>query len=103
VSRAYVPFTRSDEEIIQKAKTAGNGAVFCRLWEGSIAGYATKSEADFALVLLLLYWTDDDTARTDRMFRRSGLFDEKWDRSLGEYTYGQVTIHNALKKRSMRS
>lgn len=97
------PLVRSDEEIIEKAKIAGNGARFSALWEGSIAGYATKSEADFALVLLLLYWTDDDTTRTDRMFRQSGLFDEKWDRSLGKYTYGQVTIHNALKKRSMRS
>ena len=97
------PLVRSDEEIIEKAKTAGNGARFSALWEGSIAGYATKSEADFALVLLLLYWTDDDTDRTDRLFRQSGLMDEKWNRSLGDYTYGQVTIHNALKKRSMRS
>jgi putative DNA primase/helicase len=97
------PLVRSDEEIIEKAKTAGNSARFTALWEGSIAGYATKSEADFALVLLLLYWTDDDTTRTDRLYRQSGLFDEKWDRPLGDYTYGQVTIHNALKKRSMRS
>ncbi len=82
---------------------AKNGAVFTRLWQGDTSGYATKSEADFALVLLLLYWTDDDTERADRFYRQSGLFDEKWDRTLGNYTYGQVTIHNALKKRSMRS
>jgi putative DNA primase/helicase len=94
---------RSDAEIIQKARVAKNGAVFTRLWNGDTSGYATKSEADFALVLLLLYWTDDDLARADRFYRQSGLFDEKWDRPLGEYTYGQVTIHNALKKRSMRS
>jgi putative DNA primase/helicase len=71
---------RSDAEIIQKAMEAKNSAVFTRLWNGDAAGYATKSEADFALILLLLYWTDDDTARTDRLFRQSGLFDEKWDR-----------------------
>jgi primase-polymerase (primpol)-like protein len=29
---------------------------------------------------------DDDTARTDRLYRRSGLFVEKWDRPLEEYT-----------------
>ncbi len=94
---------RSDCEIIQRAMEAKNGAVFTRLWQGDTSGYATKSEADFALVLLLLYWTDDDTERADRFYRQSGLFDEKWDRTLGNYTYGQVTIHNALKKRSMRS
>ena len=71
---------RSDAEIIQKAMEAKNSAVFTRLWNGDTAGYATKSEADFELILLLLYWTDDDTARTDRLFRQSGLFDEKWDR-----------------------
>lgn len=103
VRREYAPFTRSDGEIIGKAKTAGNGARFTALWEGSISGYATKSEADFALVLLLLYWSDDDIALTDRLFRQSGLMEEKWDRPLGKYTYGQVTMHNALKKRSMRS
>jgi putative DNA primase/helicase len=102
VRSEYAPFTRSDGEIIEKAKTAGNGARFTALWKGSIAGYATKSEADFALVLLLLYWTDDDTAQTDRLFRQSGLMDEKWNRRLGKYTYGQVTIRNALKKRSMK-
>ncbi len=102
VRREYTPFTRTDGEIIEKAKTAGNGARFTSLWEGSVADYATKSEADFALVLLLLYWTDDDTAQTDRLFRHSGLMDEKWNRTLGNYTYGQVTIHNALKKRSMK-
>lgn len=98
-----VPFTRSDEEIIAKARGAKNGSVFRALWEGSTAGYASKSDADFALILLLLYWTDDDTERTDHLFRRSGLYDDKWNRSLGEFTYGQVTIYNALKKRSMRS
>ncbi len=101
--RPRVVLKRSDAEIIQKAMEAKNGAVFTRLWNGDTISYATKSEADFALVLLLLYWTDDDTERTDRFYRRSGLFDEKWDRTLGNYTYGQVTIHNALKKRPMRS
>jgi len=102
VRRAYAPLTRSDGEIIAKATAARNGAAFRALWQGNTFGYNTKSEADFALVLLLLYWTDDDTTRTDRLFRQSQLFDEKWDRSLGTFTYGQVTIHNALKKRQLR-
>ena len=61
VARHDSPFDRSDSEIVEKAKTAANGTRFTALWEGSTAGYQTKSESDFALVLLLLYWTDDDS------------------------------------------
>ncbi len=43
--------TRSDEEVLEKAQAARNGARFAALWQGDITGYTSKSEADFTLAL----------------------------------------------------
>ena len=40
-----------------------------------------------ALCALLAFWTGKDTARMDRLFRRSGLMRPKWDEDRGEKTY----------------
>ena len=93
--------TRSDAEVLEKAQSARNRERFQALWRGDIAGYKSKSEADFTLVLYLLYWTNDDLAQTRRLFQQSGLYDpEKTDRMTGEHSYLDVTIYNALKKRN---
>ncbi len=97
---------RSDEEVLHKALAAKNGANFRRyyhgdptLWEGSQARHRSQSEADFTLVLLLLYWTNGDTTQVDRLFRQSGLMREKWTRrSKGSETYGERIIKDALRK-----
>jgi putative DNA primase/helicase len=92
--------SRSDEEVVDKARSARNGASFAALWQGNISGYKSKSEADFTLVLRLLYWTHDDIAQTKRLFQQSGLYDpEKTDRLTGKHSYLDVTIYNAMKKR----
>ena len=92
--------TRSDAEVVEKAQSARNRERFQALWNGNITGYRSKSEADFTLVLYLLYWTNDDLAQTKRLFQQSGLYDpEKTDRLTGEHSYLDVTIYNALKKR----
>ena len=93
--------TRSDAEVLEKAQSARNRERFQALWNGDISGYRSKSEADFTLVLYLLYWTNDDLAQTKRLFQQSGLYDpEKTDRLTGEHSYLDVTIYNALKKRN---
>src|SRR2546421_12390522 len=93
--------TRSDEEVLGKAQAARNRQRFQALWNGDISGYRSKSEADFTLVLYLLYWTNDDLAQTRRLFQQSGLYDpEKTDRMTGEHSYLDVTIYNALRKRN---
>jgi putative DNA primase/helicase len=97
---------RTDEEVLEKASSAKNGANFRRyyegdysLFEGKGARHRSHSEADFTLVLLLLYWTNNDTSQVDRLFRRSGLMREKWDRpSKDNETYGQRLISDALRK-----
>ncbi len=94
------PLTRYDEEVLAKAKHARNADRFLALWEGKTEGFRSKSEADFTLVLYLLYWTNDDVAQTRRLFRKSGLYDEeKTDSQRGNKTYLDVTIENALRKR----
>ena len=93
--------TRSDAEVLDKAQSARNRERFQALWRGDITGYRSKSEADFTLVLYLLYWTNDDLAQTKRLFQQSKLYDtEKTDRLTGEHSYLDVTIYNALKKRN---
>jgi putative DNA primase/helicase len=97
---------RSDQEVVQKALAAKNGETFRRyyygdtsLWEGAGAKHQSQSEADFTLVLLLLYWTNNDTSQVDRLFRQSGLMREKWQRSVkGSETYGERIINDAIRK-----
>jgi primase-polymerase (primpol)-like protein len=99
--------TRSDQQVLQKALAAKNGENFRRyyygdssLWEDAGAKHASQSEADFTLALMLLYWTNNDMAQTERLFRQSGLMREKWHRPLkGNETYGERLIYDAMKKR----
>lgn len=72
--RRYLP----NPELIEKAKGAKNGAKFSRLWEGDTSDYNSASEADLALLAMLLYWTDGDEDRARLLFEQSGLCREKW-------------------------
>jgi putative DNA primase/helicase len=93
---------RTDEEVLRRARQARNGVIFEALWNGDDPKRRNnKSEADFDLVLLLLYWTNDDEAQTARLFCQSRRYDEKTDRptTRGGATYLELTIYNALRKR----
>ncbi len=86
----------NDDEVIEKALAAKNGTRFQRLWEGDHSAYVSQSEADLALCGLLAFWTRGDTDQIDRLFRRSGLMRDKWDKLRGGTTYGANTIEKAL-------
>jgi primase-polymerase (primpol)-like protein len=90
--------TLSDEELLTRAHAAANGEKFTRLWNGNTSGYESHSEADMALCRLLAFWTGCDPARIDRLFRRSGLFRDKWDtvHYADGSTYGDKTIARAI-------
>jgi len=100
------PHGLSDETVLQKALKAKNGENFTRyyhgdtsLWEGTGAKHRSQSEADFTLVLMLLYWTNKDTVQVDRLFRQSGLMRLKWDRPIKRNeTYGERIMKDALQK-----
>jgi len=82
----------SDAELLEKARKAENGAKFSSLYDhGDLSAHGgDHSRADMALCLMLAFWTGNDPARIDSLFRQSALMrdDErrkKWDR-LGEET-----------------
>lgn len=90
-------FSGDDEALIERAGAAKNGDRFKNLWSGDASLHADDhSAADQALCNLLAFWTGKDAARMDRLFRRSGLFREKWDEKRGDRTYGQMTIDRAI-------
>ena len=72
--RRYLP----NPELVEKARAAKNGAKFSRLWEGDTSDYPSHSEADLALLAMLLYWTDGDEDRARLLFEQSGLVRPKW-------------------------
>jgi putative DNA primase/helicase len=85
-----------DKELLLRAFRARNGSQVERLWAGDWSGYRSRSEADLAFVSHLAFWTGHDPERIDRLFRRSGLYREKWGEQRGETTYGAQTIARAL-------
>jgi len=90
----------SDENLLELAQNAENGEAFSKLWAGSWQDdYASQSEADMALCCRLAFWSGKDKEQMDRLFRKSGLFREKWDlrhHSSGA-TYGEETLDKACE------
>jgi primase-polymerase (primpol)-like protein len=71
----------NNSELIEKARTAKNGGKFKSLFDcGDISNYQSHSEADLALLSLLLYWSNGDEDRTHELFSQSALYRPKWDR-----------------------
>lgn len=94
------PQNLDDAALLDKARRAKNGADFDRLWSGDLSAHGgDASAADLALCNSLAFYTGNDPARIDRLFRQSALFrPAKWDkphRSDGA-TYGRITIEKAL-------
>lgn len=85
----------SDDDVIKKATYARNGNNFKMLWSGDFSHYSSQSEADLALCGILAFWTNQDISQMNRLFRKSGLFREKWDRQQASSTYGLITLQKA--------
>ena len=94
-----------DDALLDLARKAINGARFEQLFDRGDwqeAGYASHSEADLALCSMLAFWAQNNAARVDALFRRSKLFREgKWNRKLGDGTYGSVTVDKAIDQPNM--
>lgn len=87
----------SDESVIEKASKSGNCEKFKKLWSGDIPSYESRSEADLALASILAFWCGRDIEQMDRLFRKSGLMRDKWDRKQSGTTYGQTTLETARR------
>lgn len=93
--RATDGFSGEDDALLDKARAAGNGGKFTRLYDaGDISAYGgDESAADLALVSMLAFWTGRNSERIDRLFRQSALMREKWDRE----DYRHRTIKAAME------
>jgi P4 family phage/plasmid primase-like protien len=92
--KGLTPSVLSDEELLQKARNAANGAKFRALFDnGDISGYESPSNADQALANILAFWTGKDPAQIERLFSLSALGQrDKWQRA----DYRRMTIDRAI-------
>ena len=80
----------SDGEILKRVLESY--PKFSQLWGGDFSNYPSQSEADLALCSRIAFWWQQDRVAIDRMFRQSGLYWKKWERS----DYRDGTIDKAL-------
>ncbi|NDY58958.1 DUF927 domain-containing protein [Desulfovibrio sulfodismutans] len=75
-----------------------NGSKNEQLWNGDFSGYPSQSEADLAFCSHLAWLFQKDASLIDSIFRKSGLYRDKWDvtHSADGSTYGQMTIKKAI-------
>ncbi|MBP2641029.1 MAG: hypothetical protein H6Q66_1980 [Firmicutes bacterium] len=88
-----------DAELVEIASYAANGESFEDLYSGDWDNYPSQSEADAAFCCMLAFWTGWNAEQTDRIFRASGLYREKWDsiRYADGRTYGAALISWAIE------
>jgi len=90
----------TDAALLELAMGGASGTRLRALYHGDFsAGGMDRNGADLALCSLLGFYTGDDPARLDRLFRNSRLFRRKWDEphySDGR-TYGQAVVQKALE------
>ena len=84
----------TDEAILQKARSAANGAKFISLFDrGDISGYESQSSADLSLMNILAFYTRCDKAQMERLFSQSALGQRgKWKE---RDDYRNMTIERA--------
>ena len=87
----------SDESVIDKTSKWVNREKFKKLWNGDIPSYESWSEADLALASILAFWCGRDMEHMDRLFRKSGLMQNKWYLKQSGTTYGQITLETARR------
>lgn len=85
----------SDESVLQKASCSKNSERFNAIWNGEVSDGKSPSEADMALATILAFWCGKDLEQMDRLFRRSKLMRDIWDRQQSGTTYGQLTLQKA--------
>lgn len=85
----------SDAEIVDRAMNAANGEKFNTLCNGDQTGYESQSEADFALLSIIAFYTKDNE-QVRRIFRMTAL--GKRDKANRNDTYlnfalGKIRAH----------
>jgi len=88
----------SDESVIRLAMASKQGEKFKSLWNGEIPSGKSHSDADMSLACILAFWCGGDAIQMDRLFRKSGLMRDKWERIQSGTTYGAITIEKAASQ-----
>lgn len=96
--------TANVDDVVARLRRLRNGAKFTKLFDhGACDGYASRSEAVFALLRLAHFVVGDDPVALDALFRRSALFDDayarKWSRRVSTsspVTIGERTIARVI-------
>lgn len=87
-----------DEKILEIIRRSDQAGKFEALWRGETSGHGNDhSAADAALCSILAFYTHNNAAQIDRLFRRSGLMRDKWNERHGADTYGNITIAKGIK------
>lgn len=90
-----------DDDLLDIIRSSQQGKKFRRLFDGDGDGDGgddyggDESAADFALAMMLLFWTRKNPARVERLMLRSRLRRPKWSSMRGQETYLQYTIRRA--------
>jgi putative DNA primase/helicase len=86
----------SDTEILDHATRAKDSVKFHRLWVGDVTGFQSHSEADFALLCKLAFWTQRSPAQMERLFRSCGMWSPDREKEKGR-NYLRDSIQNACE------
>ncbi len=79
------PIDLDDTALLDRAR---RNDAFDRLWRGDMADAGDNaSQADYRLAWRLLFWTQGDEGRTERLMRASGLARVKWDERRADSTW----------------
>jgi putative DNA primase/helicase len=91
---ACKPVDASDEELLNRARSASNGGEFSALYDRGEDVHGDDSANDMALMNHLAFWVGRDFDRIERMFSASALGQrEKWQKR-GDYR--ERTINKAI-------
>ena len=93
----------TESELFEKMFKSRNGSEIRALFNGDISRYDDDdSRADLALASHLAFWTNNNLAQMDSLFRQSKLMRPKWDEKRGLQTYGEITLRKALGSEGYR-
>jgi hypothetical protein len=98
--RPAMPLSLSDQETLDRARSAANGARFARLYGGDATAHngddRSHSGAELALLSMLAFWTQDE-AQLDRLYLSSRLArPDHWRGSYRAHTLAKALNRSAF-------